>query len=54
MSRAPGFAGVVMLKVGSLDDPAEFGGPEMVIYTCDKQPFHLVPEGVPTFERLPG
>jgi hypothetical protein len=25
-----------------------------VIYACDKQPFHLLPEGVPTFEKLPG
>jgi len=26
----------------------------MVIFTIDKQGFHHVPEGVPTFERLPG
>jgi len=25
----------------------------MAIYTIDKQPFHLIPEGMPTFERLP-
>ena len=43
-----------MLKVGTLDDPSRFGGPQMVIYACDKQPFHLLPEGVPTFEKLPG
>ena len=23
------------------------------LYTCDKQDFHMIPEGVPTFERLP-
>jgi len=28
--------------------------PQMVIFTCDKQPFHHVPEGVPAFERAPG
>jgi hypothetical protein len=54
VSRAPAMPGAVMLKVGTLDDPAAFGGPQMVIYTCDKQPFHLVPDGVPTFEKLPG
>jgi len=25
----------------------------MAIYTCDKQPFHAIPEGMPSFERLP-
>ena len=45
--------GMVMLKIGTLDDPNVFGGPQMAIYTCDKQPYHHLPEGVPTFERLP-
>jgi hypothetical protein len=36
-----------------VDQPALFGGPQMAIYTIDKQPFHLIAEGVPTFERLP-
>jgi hypothetical protein len=43
----------VVLKVGTLDDPGLFGGPQMAIYTVDKQPFHHVPNGLPTFERLP-
>ena len=44
---------VVVLKVGTLDDPALFDGPQIAIYTVDKQPFHHVPEGMPAFERLP-
>ena len=44
-------AGVV-LKVGTLDDPAQIN-PQMAIYTVDKQPFHHIPEGMPSFERLP-
>jgi hypothetical protein len=43
----------VVIKVGTLDDPKQFGGPMMALYTVDKQPFHVVPEGVPSFERLP-
>ena len=43
----------VILKIGTLDDPALYGGPQMAIYTVDKQPFHIVPEGLPAFERLP-
>ncbi len=54
VTRAPGLAGAVILKVGSLDDPSVFGMPQMAIFTCDRQPFQLVPEGVPTFERMPG
>jgi hypothetical protein len=54
LSKAPAMPGAVLLKVGSLDDPAVFGGAQMAIYTCDKHGFHQVPEGVPAFERLPG
>jgi hypothetical protein len=42
-----------ILKVGTLDDPSLFGSPQMAIYTIDKQTFHVIPEGLPTFERLP-
>jgi hypothetical protein len=52
ITRRPGLPAVV-LKVGTLDDPGLFGGPQMAIYTIDRQPFHQIPEGVPTFERLP-
>lgn len=54
LTKAPAMAGAVLIKVGTLDDPSVFGAPQMVIYTCDKQSFHHVPEGVPTFERAPG
>ena len=43
---------VVIVKVGTLDDPKQFE-PKMAIYTVDQQPFHLIPEGLPSFERLP-
>jgi hypothetical protein len=54
LARAPRMAGAVMLKVGTLDDPSVYGAPQMVIYTIDKQSFHQIPAGVPTFERVPG
>jgi hypothetical protein len=44
---------LVILKVGTLDDPSLYGAPQMAIHTLDKQPFHMIPEGVPTFERVP-
>jgi hypothetical protein len=42
------------VKVGTLDDPTQFSAPQMAIFTIDKQPFHQIPEGLPTFERMPG
>jgi len=54
LSRGYGLPGAVLIKVGTLDDPSVYGGPQMVIHTADKQAFHHVPKGIPTFERLPG
>ncbi|GGA01122.1 GFA family protein [Dyella caseinilytica] len=44
---------LVVLKAGPLDDPALYGHPQMAIFTVDKQPFHHVPDGLPSFERMP-
>lgn len=52
LSRVPGMP-AVLLKVGTLDDPAVFEGPQMAIYTIDSQAFHHIPEGIPSFERMP-
>jgi hypothetical protein len=29
------------------------GNSQMAIFTVDKQPFHAIPEGIPSLERLP-
>ena len=52
VTRPQGFPAVIV-KVGTLDDPALFGEPKMAIYTIDKQAFHQIPVGLPSFERLP-
>jgi hypothetical protein len=52
VTRPQGFPAVI-LKVGTLDDPKQFA-PKLAIYTVDKQTWHQIPEGLPTFERLPG
>ena len=52
-TRRPGLDQVI-LKIGTLDDPSQYGGPKAAIFTIDKQPFHHIPEGLPVFERLPG
>jgi hypothetical protein len=45
---------VIIIKVGTLDDPSLFGGPDLAIFTIDKQSFHQIPDGLPAFERRPG
>ena len=51
-TRPPGRT-VVVVNVGTLDDPKLYGGPQMAIFTIDKQAFHQIPDGLPAFERMP-
>ena len=53
VSKPPMVPDLVILKVGTLDDPSVFGTPQMAIYTCDAQPYHSVPKDIPTFDKLP-
>jgi|SRR5271166_1689600 len=53
VTRPQGFPAAIV-KVGTLDDPGLFGGPDMAIFTVDKQSFHQIAQGLPAFERLPG
>ncbi len=54
LTRSPALPQAIILKVGGLDDPALFQGPQVVMQTADAQAFHLMPEGVPAFPRFPG
>ncbi|MBL6642325.1 MAG: GFA family protein [PS1 clade bacterium] len=54
VSRVPATPGVIYVKVGSLDDPAEFGKPDVAIHTDDKFDFHAIADGVAQFGKLPG
>lgn len=54
LAKSPAVPGALLLKVGTFDDPSVYGGPQMVIFTVDKQSFHQLPPGVPSFERVPG
>lgn len=52
-TRRPGLDAVIV-KVGALDDPGQFGGPRIAIFTAEKAPFHDIPAGMPAFPGLPG
>ena len=54
LTRSPALPIAVILKVGALDDPKQFGGPQVILQTADAHAFHLMPEGVPAFARFPG
>ncbi len=53
LTRLPGRP-LLVVKVGTLDDPTVFEGPQAAIFGIDKQPFHAIADGIPVFERLPG
>ena len=52
-TRAPGLDAVIV-KVGTMDEPAAYGGPDIAIFTSEQQAFHTIPAVAATFERLPG
>jgi hypothetical protein len=52
-TRSPARPDSMIIKVGTMDDPGVFEA-KAAIFTIDKQPFHHIPEGLPTFERRPG
>jgi hypothetical protein len=54
LAKSPALPGMLLLKVGTFDTPSQFEGPQMAIFLCDKQSFHTVPEGILTFDRVPG
>ena len=52
-TRSPARPDSMIIKVGTLDDPSGFKA-QAAIFTIDKQPFHHLPDGAPSFERRPG
>ena len=53
-TRSPALLNAVILKVGTLDEPAEFGAPQMSMQVADAQGFHHIADGIPAFDRFPG
>ena len=51
-TESPARPNSMIVKVGTLDDPSKFL-PQAAIFTCDIQPFHALPKGIPSFEKRP-
>ena len=43
----------VLIKVGTLDDPSVFEGPQLVTWTSEMQKFHFLPSDVPAHPEFP-
>ena len=54
LTRPASVSDMVIVKVGTLDDPSLFDKPDFAIQVADKQSFHSLPEGVPAFDRWMG
>ena len=52
MCKSPPRPGMLVLKVGTLNDHSWFN-PNTAIYCIDKQPYHIIPDGVPSFDKTP-
>lgn len=53
LTRSPRMAGAVLLKVGSLDDQDAFDMPSVAVYCSEKKAYHIVPDGVASFDKFP-
>ncbi len=50
-TRSPNLPTGLFVKVGSMDDPGQYGVPAIAIQTADAQAFHDIPETAKSFER---
>src|SRR5690606_34075897 len=53
LTTSPRVSGAVLLKVGTMDDPALFGKPALAIFAIEKQAFHHIPDDIPVSDRRP-
>ena len=51
-TESPARPNSMIVKVGTMDNPSAFR-PQAAIFTCDTQPFHHLPDGIPLFEKRP-
>ncbi|MFL9887525.1 GFA family protein [Paraburkholderia agricolaris] len=51
LTRSPRLPGVVLIKVGTLDEPSVFQRADAAIFAIDMQTFHHIQDDVPVFER---
>jgi len=53
-ARSPKLPEGLVVKIGTLDDPSIFIGPNMAYWVKAKQEFHVLPDDIEIFSTLPG
>jgi len=53
ISRSPKAPEGVLIRVGTMDDPGLYEGPQVVVWTSEMQAFHQLPPGVPAHPQFP-
>ena len=43
----------LLIKVGTLDEPGLFAGPQLAVWTSEMEAFHQLPPDVPAFPQFP-
>ena len=51
-TESPSRPDSMIVKVGTLDEPRNFE-PKAAIFTCDLQPYHYLPNELPSFNKRP-
>lgn len=51
--RSPRAPAGIIVRAGTLDDPAAFTGPQLVVWTSEAQPYHQLPHGIPSYPQFP-
>ena len=49
-NKSPRNPNLMIVKIGTFDDQ-RFFAPQLAIFTCDKQPYHYIAKGIPTFDK---
>ena len=52
-ARSDRAASAVLIKIGTLDDPGLFDGPQVITWTSEMQKFHVLPANLPAYAELP-
>ena len=51
-TRSPSRPNSMIVKIGTFDDQSFFD-PQVAIFTCDRQRYHYIADGVTTFQKRP-
>ncbi len=54
MCKLAGLDEIILFDDSTLDDPEVYIGPNMAIHCEGKASFHVIPKGLPAYDKMPG